>query len=464
MLVLLSILTLVGGGLILVPLGGRRGYRPVSIVLGVVSLLLSSLALFVRWPIEIYPWIDFLGMRLALRVDGVSYIIALGTYLVLILVQIGVWHRRVLDSALDNGLALLMIGSLIGLYYSFDFISFFIFFEVVLLASFFLPFLHGGSARVPSLRYFVLNNIGSMTLLVAIAIFFTETGTTYFPDIYELTRAGLMRTEPLTIATILVFFSFVFKAAVFPLSLWLPDYHAESPAPITAFLAGAILNAGAFGIIRYAQLIPFSEQVFLAVAVASTVSMFYGGLLAMAQSDLKRFLAYSSISQMGYIFLGVASGTQIGLIGAVIHTFSHSVGKSLLFSYSSQYSTGHIGINKLMGSAMKEFRPSMGLTVGALTLMGLPPTSGFIGEWMIFTGAFHAFPQIAAVAVFAVAVSAAYFIWLMYRVFNPEYRSEVECIPTTPYVVQTVASLVAVLFVGLFPFYFVDIIQTFGAF
>ena len=151
MLVLLSILTLVGGGLILVPLGGRRGYRPASIVLGVVSLLLSSLALFVRWPTEIYPWIDFLGMRLALRVDGVSYIIALGTYLVLILVQIGVWHRRVLDSALDNGLALLMIGSLIGLFYSFDFISFFIFFEIVLLASFFLPVLHGGSARVPSL-------------------------------------------------------------------------------------------------------------------------------------------------------------------------------------------------------------------------------------------------------------------------------------------------------------------------
>jgi NADH-quinone oxidoreductase subunit M len=413
---------------------------------------------------ETYSWIGLVEISLTMRVDGISYVVALGTYLVLILVQIGVWHRRVLDSAADNGLALLMIGGLIGLYYSFDFISFFIFFEIVLLASFFLPFIHGGSARVPSLRYFVLNNIGSMALLVAIAILFAETGSVFFPQIREATTAGTIDSLPLTVATLLAFFSFVFKAAVFPLSLWLPDYHAESPAPITAFLAGAILNAGAFGVIRYAQLIPFNANIFLLVAIAATMSMFYGGLLAMAQTDLKRLLAYSSISQMGYIFLGVASGTSIGLIGAAIHTFSHSVGKSLLFSYSSQYSTGHIDIKKMMGSALKEYRPSLGLTVGAFTLMGLPPTSGFIGEWMIFTGAFQAFPHMAAIAIFAVAVSAGYFIWLMYRVFNPEYEPEVSPIPPTPYVIQTLASLVAVLFVGIFPLYFVEIITSMVAF
>ena len=427
MFALLSIILPIILGTLLLSRGWKKNYRLHSILISLLVLVISSIG-YINGNIEHYTWMPSIGVMASFHIDGIGYIIGLATLLVFILTQIGVWKNKFLSSGYENGLSLIMLGSLLGVFFSLDLIVYYVFLEITLVASFFLPFIHRGKKREQAcIKYFILNHVGSLVFLVSILMIYLAAGTSYMPDLLNLTQ-----NSNLMLAGWLALFAFMLKSAIFPLSIWLPDFYKQSPTPITAIIAGTVTNLGAFGLIRYAQYLPNDILNSNVIALFAIGTLFYGGILALTQKDIVKMFAYSTVSQMGYIFLGIASQLEptsstinlnilnIGLIGAIFYLFAHSIAKSFLFTAVSQYPENQTDIDDLKGSGYHIPLPALGFLIGGFTLMGLPPLAGFMGEWMIFAGAFPAFGTLSTIGVFGIILSNAYFAWLMYRLYIPQ--------------------------------------------
>jgi NADH-quinone oxidoreductase subunit M len=334
-----------------------------------------------------------------------------------------------------------------------DMFLFYIFWELMLVASCVLIAVWGEGAQrgAVALKYFIFTHLGSLLVLVALILLYDAVGN----DGFAALRAGVDLAPGLVrIAIALFVIGFCVKMAVFPLHLWLPDAHTVAPMSVTIMLAAAMLSMGTYGILRFpmgtftaAQMAPFG----LPMMVMGVISEIYGALMALAERDIKRIIAYSSVSQMGYILYGLGTLTRSGVAGAMLHVIYHAIVKALLFMCTGLVirATGRRTISALRGLGKAMPLAAIATGAGALAIAGTPPLGIFDSEWMIFAGGFQtAHLWLAVLAVLGSLLTVAYALWFWVRIFagEPAEGMEARAVPRAmviPTIVLSVLSLVA---------------------
>ena len=329
--------------------------------------------------------------------------------------------------ALYYMLYLLYSAGMFGTVLATNLIQFYVFFELMLVPSFFLiaEFGYGDRSRI-SFMYFIWTHVGALILLAGLLAIGFLAGSFNIADISD---AGIAFNVRLWIAAAITIGLFV-KLAAFGLHIWLPHAHAEAPTPISALLSPAMIGIGGYALIRLLLFVIPSAYMAttLAIAIWGLVTMVYGGLMAVTQDDIKRLLAYSSISQMGYVIFGIASAYYVGVSGSVFQYVSHGTAKAILFMVAGtiiMQTNGVRSIKEMGGLSKKLPITAIAAMVGFMTLFGVPPLNGFQSEWMLFYGSFAGAIQLASsgkmiitgIALATTALTAGYALWTMKRVF-----------------------------------------------
>jgi len=256
------------------------------------------------------------------------------------------------------------------------------------------------------------------------------------------------------------------KMAAFGLHIWLPYAHAEAPTPVSALLSPAMIGIGGYAIVRIVMtILPTAfVEISTALAIWAVITMFYGGAMALVQDDVKRLLAYSSISQMGYILLGISSFQVLGVSGSMFQYVSHGLGKGILFMMAGtiiMQAHGLRSIGRMGGLASRMPITTTAAILGVLTIMGIPPTAGFISEFLIFAGSFNqAFAldsmlriSISALAVISTALTAGYSLWAVKRIFFGPLPAELSNVTEAPWTVTGPLLVLGItsLIIGIYP-------------
>lgn len=394
---------------------------PLAVVLYLTPEILAGKTLY-----EEYSWVPALGLTVGLVLDSLSYPFALLITLVGFLA--GIYSMKYMEK--EHGLTeyftllLLFVSGMIGVVLVTNLFLFYIFWELMLIPSYALIAYWGtGNPRLIGFKYFIFTHAGALSLLIGIAWLAALFNNL---NIFELSSlAGLQAATMrpiLTIIAALIFVGAAIKMAVFPFHTWLPDAHAEAPTPISVLLSGVMIKTGVYAVARLVLgILPFTlVDLRLPVAVLAVFSMVWGGVMALVQNDVKRLLAYSSISQIGYIVFGLATGNTVGIQGGLFHVLNHGFAKSLLFMGAGVliHELNERDIRKLGGLASKMPLTAVAMLLGGLSIAGTPPLGGFMSEWMIFTGGVEAgWTILVAVAVFATAITAGYYLRMVRAVF-----------------------------------------------
>ncbi|MHA7647909.1 complex I subunit 4 family protein [Nitrosopumilus sp. S4] len=341
-------------------------------------------------------------------------------------------------SGLYFALYLVFAMGMLGTVLATNLIEFYIFFEVMLIPGFFLVALWGdGPRRKIGLMFLFWTHAGAVVLLLGFLMIGLTIGSFDFADINE----SEIPADIALISAVAIAIGLGVKLAVFMFHVWLPYVHGSAPTPISALLSPAMIGIGAYGIFRLiVEFLPLTfAELSIWFHIWGLVTMIYGGAMALIQDDLKRLLAYSSISQMGYLLFGIGSFSVLGLSGAEMMYVTHGIGKGILFMMAGVIivKVGTRSISKLGGLAGKMPITATCAVIGALTIMGVPPTSGFMGEWILFYGALETAIEEGStlraitfgLGLVATALTMAYMLWMLKRVFfgkTPEHLEKVK--------------------------------------
>jgi proton-translocating NADH-quinone oxidoreductase chain M len=343
-------------------------------------------------------------------------------------------------------------------------IEFFVFFELMLVPSFFLIAFYGyGAKRRIALMFFFWTHVGAVVLLLGLlAMGFFAGGFDY-----DTVRANV-KNIPANWMSIIIFSLVIglgVKLAAFLLHIWLPYAHAEAPTPVSALLSPAMIGIGAYGLLRlWLELLTGNyTQYSLYINIWGLATMIYGGAMALMQDDVKKVLAYSSISQMGYILFGLGSESILGITGGALFYVTHGLGKAILFMMAGSIilQTGTRSMSKLGGLAGNMPYTAVITMIGALTIIGIPPTSGFMSEWILFGGVLQtALSQadsfrvvLFGFGILTTVLSSAYILWMYKRIFFGKIpESLVNVKDSSAYITATMAALAGLtLFLGVYP-------------
>ena len=379
-------------------------------------------------PTIFITWVPTAHIDLNLHIDWLTLPFLVTEGVITLLSIIYAWGSQPIDARTPYFYALLLVFAvgMSGTTLADDMFLFYTFWELMLVASFALILLWGHATpdgrplRTVALKYFIFTHLGSLLVLTALVILYDATGS----DRFSALRTGLTLT-PAMVTTVTVFFliGFCTKMAIFPLHLWLPDAHTVAPMPVTIMLAAAMLSMGTYGILRLplslfsrAQMTTFAVP----MMVGGVISEIYGALMALAERDIKRIIAYSSVSQMGYILFGLGTLTYSGVEGATLHVIYHAIVKALLFMAVGLvvHATGKRCIDELggLGHAMPVTAASA--ATGVLALAGMPPLCIFDSEWMIFAGGFQTpYTALSIAALFGSLLTVVYALWFATRIF-----------------------------------------------
>lgn len=397
--------------------------------------------------IERFKWIDIGGFAWTNRIvieyfmaiDGLSMPMVLLTGIVSFIAVLASFKTTGVDRALKGYFALLLLldTGMMGTFVSLDFFLFFVFWELMLLPMYFLIGIWGGPRRVyAAIKFFLYTLFGSaFMLLVMLGLYFSSkdvnTGAHTFNMISLMDPVnfipGTLLSGSLTTARLLayvaLFIGFAIKVPIFPFHTWLPDAHVEAPTPISVILAGVLLKMGTYGILRISfPMFPEAAVYFsYALAVFGMINIVYGSLCAMAQTDFKKLIAYSSIAHMGYVVLGMASLTTQGISGAIFQMFNHGTITSMLFLIVGViYDRAHTRNLDDFGGLANQMPKYFGIVIIAFfAALGLPGMSGFISESLAFLGAFSikSLRVITIVSTLGIVLGAAYMLWTLQRMF-----------------------------------------------
>ncbi|MGW5681630.1 complex I subunit 4 family protein [Nonomuraea sp. NPDC003754] len=430
---------LLGAGVLLVPAAAGR-LRPIGLAVSGLTLALAVMlaATFAygqaarpQFTVDL-PWIPGLGLRFHLGVDGISLslvvLTALLTFLCFVYLCWSPGHLPARPRALLFTLLVLEVGML-GTFLALDLLLFFVFFEVVLIPMYFVIAIWGGQGRrAAAIKFILYTLLGSVVLLLGLLLIWTQTGTL---DIVALTQAhgaGLSRSVQV-LAFVAIGLGLAVKTPMWPLHTWLPDAHTEAPTVGSVLLAGVLLKMGTYGFARIA--IPVLPEGAATVApwlgAFAVVGIVYGALACLAQSDLKRMIAYSSIGHMGFVLLGFATLTTVGINGALFANVAHGLITGLLFflagAVKERYGTADMPT--LGGGMLARYR-HLGslLTFASIASLGLPGLAGFWGEMLALLGAFQPAPGLPrplflaymAIGGIGAVLTAAYFLTMLSRV------------------------------------------------
>ncbi len=412
--------------------------RRMALVVGTFEFLLSLLLIpgiplgSSGYKLELnIPWITSPQIHYHMGVDGLSLWLIILTTLLTPISILASWnsiHHRVKEFFVM--LLMLEVG-VVGVFLSLDLFLFFLFWEVMLIPMAFLIGIWGHERRIYAAVKFVLYTMaGSILMLVGILWLYNATGTFDLVEIQRALQSGALVLSPTTeILLFLAFFvAFAIKVPLFPLHTWLPDAHVEAPTAGSVILAGVLLKMGTYGMMRFClPLFPYaSHKAAPKIAVLAIIGIIYGALVALVQPNLKKLVAYSSVSHLGFVVLGIFSFTAIGMQGAIYQMLAHGISTGALFLLVGMlYDRRHtFEISQYGGLATPMPRLSAFFLFVVLSSLGLPMLNGFIGEYLILLGTYIVHWQWAAWAATGVILSACYLLWSYQRVFYGEVTVE----------------------------------------
>lgn len=425
-----------------------------------------------------HPWIPTWNVNYSLGVDGISLPLVVLTGFVTLLAALASWsiEKHVKGYMM---LFLLLETGMMGVFLSLDFFLFYVFWEVMLLPMYFLIGVWGGPRReYAAIKFFLYTLAGGVLMLIAMLMFYFNSGNSfdlvYLADIAAGKGSVPRFSESMQVATfIMLFIGFAIKLPSFPFHTWLPDAHVEAPTPISMILAGVLLKMGGYGIIRIAMpLCPYGAQYCAYFLVALGVfSIIYGAFAAMAQTDFKRLVAYSSVSHMGYVLLGLAVWRisdgktyhpefwEMGINAAMFQMIAHGISSTgMFFMVGVLYDrVHHRDLNKFGGIAQIMPEYSGLAAVIFFAGLGLPGLCGFIGEIFSVLSCWNYSPLLAIIAAAGVILTAGYILWTLQRVYlGPEYKGPhpEALVPVTSREKSVAYALVVfAILLGIFPNY-----------
>jgi len=417
---------------------------------------------------EKLSWIPAINAFYHLGVDGLSLpMVILMTFLGVLAVLVS-WNIQLRPKEYFIWL-LLLEASILGVFCSLDLVLFFLFWELELIPMYFLISVWGGGRREYSaIKYVIYTLVGSAMMLAGILSIYFTAGSL---NMIELAGLDVARPFiPLSAMFFLMLIGFAIKLPVFPLHTWLPDAHTDAPTAASVILAGALLKMGGYGMIRLCVTIfPGVALQFAPLLVAlAAVSVLYGAAVTLRQKDLKRLIAYSSVSHMGYVLLGVFALSQVSLTGAVLQMFSHGIITGLLFAMVGLvYDKAHErNLDNLGGLARQMPVIVVVFSIAGLASLGLPGTSGFAAEFITFVGSYSStvvdgVRLYTILGVFGIVLTAGYILWMLQRVFYGPPLEKFNGVPDANNVekVCIFSFVAAIMLVGLYPAILTDVIK-----
>ena len=480
----LAVLLPIGAAAVIALFG--RDARTVRIFAAAVSVVVFLLTLFIflnydtsdgaaqyQMVDRVADWIpiESFEVQYFLAVDGLSAPLVMLTGLLGMVAVFASWsiEHRVREYFVW---LLALQGAVVGVFTSMDFLLFFVFWELELIPMFFLISIWGSGRREYSaMKFLIFTILGSAFMLVGILVLYFATGSfdmTEMPALVRQAGTGL----PAVVVFLLLFVAFAVKLPVWPLHTWLPDAHTDAPTAASVMLAGVLLKMGAYGMFRLGGILPdVLRDLSWALAALGVINILYGAAVVLRQTDMKRLIAFSSISHMGFVLLGLASAvgvagqvSPVGLTGASLQMFTHGAITGLLFLLVGYvYERAHTRhIPDLGGLAGRMPILGAALLVAGLASLGLPSTAGFVSEIHVFLGTFPVWSWMTALGAFGVVLTAGYILWMVQRVMlgplNPRFAELRDATPLE--LVPIAALIIAIMVVGIFPGTITDVFAT----
>ena len=429
---------LVGALLLLfVPRDSENAHRVIGNLFAFLGLIVS-LPLIWRYSLdpgaprfqfyENADWIPSIGAHYTLGIDGISLLLVILTTLLGAISILSSWSAIKMRRKEYYILFLLLQVGMLGVFMALDFFLFYMFWEVMLVPMYFLIGVWGSERRLyAAIKFFLYTLVGSVLMLLGILALYFKSGAGTFDVPTLLASASQFATSTQVILFWLFFFAFAIKVPMFPFHTWLPDAHTEAPTAGSVILAGVLLKMGTYGFIRFSlPLLPQDQaarhKIVTILLVVSIIGILYGALVCMMQKDMKKLIAYSSVSHLGFCTLGIFALTPHGLSGSVLQQINHGISTGALFLIVGVlYERRHTRLISEFGglsTPMPNFAAIY--MIVSLSSLGLPLLNGFIGEFTILRGVFEISIKYAAWAVTGIILGAAYLLWLYQRVmFGP---------------------------------------------
>ncbi len=430
--------------------------------------------------VENYVWIERFGIGYFVGIDGISVMLVVLTTFLMPIMILGSW-KSIEDRVKGFHIALFILQTaMIGSFLALDAVLFYVFWELSLVPMYFIVGIWGGARRIyATVKFFIYTMAGSVLMLLAIIFMMRLTPevtggniSASLLDFYKL-KIPFVAGEFFTAQTLLFFafaVAFAIKVPLFPLHTWLPDAHVEAPTPGSVVLAGVMLKMGTYCYLRWVlPLFPEASEHFAWLfVVLGVVGIVYGALVAMIQPDVKKLVAYSSVSHMGYVIVGIFVMNSFGVNGALYQMLNHGISTGALFLLIGMiYERTHTReIAKYGGLASAMPNYTIAFIIVTMSSIAVPLTNGFIGEFLILMGTFKYNPWVAAVAVTGVVFGAAYMLWMVKKVFfGPKGEVVTESEKDSHHALHdlsvrefvVLAPLVVMIFwMGVFPNHFMD--------
>ncbi len=422
--------------LLLVPRERVRAIRQLALGISIATFALSLalLAGFDRGSAVFQyesnlPWIPSPAIRYHIGIDGISLWLVLLTTL---LTPIGVlisWRH--IDKRVKEFFAffVLMEFGLIGVFVALDLFLFYVFWEVSLVPMYFLIGVWGHERRIyAAVKFFIYTMTGSVLMLACIIYLYNRAGTFDYPGLIQMMMSGALMLDRMEQSLLFIgfFAAFAIKVPLFPLHTWLPDAHVEAPTAGSVMLASVMLKMGCYGLLRFClPMFPAAARGFAPwIVILAIAGILYGALVAMVQPNMKKLVAYTSVSHLGFVVLGIFTFTELGVNGAVYQMLNHGISTGALFAlvgflYERQHS---LEIKDYGGVATPAPVLATMFLITSLASMGLPMLNNFVGEYLVLQGAAQANFRWAVFAAIGVILSACYMLWMYQRVFYGEAR------------------------------------------
>jgi len=472
----------IGAAVILfIPSGRKEIIKTVAAAAAAVPLILA-VQLFIKFDrtssgfqfVEHYTWIESFNIEYFMGIDGLSVPMVLLTALLSFICVIASWG---IEKSVKGYFALFLLleAGMFGVFCALDFFLFYVFWEVMLLPMYFLIGIWGGPRReYAAIKFFLYTLAGSVLMLLAMIAMYLNTvdpvtGGHTFNMLHMFDQGNhsswLQGTDIRHLIWLALFIGFAIKVPVFPFHTWLPDAHVEAPTAVSVILAGVLLKMGTYGLLRISYpMLPDQALWFsYTLGVLGVVNILYGAYCALAQSDMKKLVAYSSISHMGFVMLGMAAMNSEGMNGAVLQMFNHGTITAMLFlCVGVIYDRAHTReINAFGGMGMTMPKYFTVFSFALFAALGLPGLSGFVGEALVFMGAFPVYRTLTIIAALGIVIGAAYVLWMLQRVFLGPQNEKWKDLPdiNTREMFTLVPLGILVVLLGVYPMPVLDLMK-----